>query len=224
MEEVGSGEAVAEADNVDSNREDDNALEQHGHSTSLPLGWIEIIDEESGAPYYYNEESNVTTWDKPMAENDATQQGEDADSQQDPRSQSPPLSPQPDQSPPMSPSPSTPPPQSPIPEDDDQQQQQSDNESIQPREEEVIVEEKIEEEKEDPRELKLKFAKEALAKPDSILEPRAAEHLVTLVTEEKKKGQDIAMKSLVSTYGSMVSSLSLLNVERCFHLDKLLST
>ena len=33
----------------------------------LPAGWIEIIDEASGLPYYVNEAENVTVWERPVA-------------------------------------------------------------------------------------------------------------------------------------------------------------
>jgi len=36
-------------------------------STDLPQGWVELIDESSGLPYYFNETENITTWDKPLA-------------------------------------------------------------------------------------------------------------------------------------------------------------
>ncbi len=34
---------------------------------SLPAGWIEAIDDDTGLTYYYNEESNETSWDRPIA-------------------------------------------------------------------------------------------------------------------------------------------------------------
>lgn len=34
---------------------------------SLPTGWIEAIDDNTGLTYYYNEESNETSWDRPVA-------------------------------------------------------------------------------------------------------------------------------------------------------------
>jgi hypothetical protein len=34
---------------------------------SLPPGWIEAIDDNTGLTYYYNEESNETSWDRPLA-------------------------------------------------------------------------------------------------------------------------------------------------------------
>ena len=33
--------------------------------STLPSGWVEMIDETSGQQYYYNEVENITQWDKP---------------------------------------------------------------------------------------------------------------------------------------------------------------
>ena len=33
--------------------------------SSLPEGWYEYIDPASGNPYYWNENTGVTTWDNP---------------------------------------------------------------------------------------------------------------------------------------------------------------
>ena len=33
----------------------------------LPAGWMEIIDEASGLPYYVNEAENMTVWERPVA-------------------------------------------------------------------------------------------------------------------------------------------------------------
>lgn len=35
---------------------------------SLPAGWIEAIDNNTGLTYYYNEENNETSWDRPVAD------------------------------------------------------------------------------------------------------------------------------------------------------------
>jgi hypothetical protein len=35
---------------------------------SLPVGWVALLDESSQEYYYYNEESEVTTWEKPEPE------------------------------------------------------------------------------------------------------------------------------------------------------------
>jgi YHS domain-containing protein len=33
---------------------------------SLPLGWVELIDESSGKAYFFNEKESLTQWNKPM--------------------------------------------------------------------------------------------------------------------------------------------------------------
>ena len=33
---------------------------------AIPGGWVELVDESSGNPYYFNEVENITQWDKPV--------------------------------------------------------------------------------------------------------------------------------------------------------------
>ncbi|CAJ1954685.1 unnamed protein product [Cylindrotheca closterium] len=35
---------------------------------SLPSGWVEVVDEDSGNVYFYNSETNETSWEKPSTE------------------------------------------------------------------------------------------------------------------------------------------------------------
>ena len=52
------------ADEVDAGVDaQDSAVEQ----TYLPTGWIELKDPNSGKVYYYNEEDNTTSWERPSA-------------------------------------------------------------------------------------------------------------------------------------------------------------
>ncbi len=43
---------------------DDNKVPSE--ASDLPQGWVELIDENSGLPYYFNETENITRWDKPV--------------------------------------------------------------------------------------------------------------------------------------------------------------
>ncbi len=202
--------AGAEEDNANNAEyEEQQPQEQNQSSSPLPPGWIELMDDSSGLPYYYHEETNETTWDRPDLDADqqdlpASEDGEHEETY----TQSPPMSPQYKESPSRSPSP-----QSPLPSPDDDKEnseglpKDDDTKTNIEKETKEEEEEKVEEPPRDPKEIKLELATEALAKPDAILEPRAAEHVLTLVTEDKKKGSEIAMKSLVSTYGSMVSTV-----------------
>ncbi len=42
-------------------------------TSSLPHGWVELMDQSSSRPYYYNQELNLTQWDEPA---DATKNDE----------------------------------------------------------------------------------------------------------------------------------------------------
>jgi hypothetical protein len=64
-----SGDNEAAADDVGLHPEEQNKSE----SEVLPPGWVEMIDQSSGRPYYFNEVDNITTWEKPIAEPDTTE-------------------------------------------------------------------------------------------------------------------------------------------------------
>lgn len=243
MEEInavdhGDNEDTTMIDTTDERKKEGEAEEdvaETENSTPLPPGWIELMDDASGVPYYYHEETNETTWDRPSLDDTHDNNNVDTaidDVDQETYTKSPPMSPQYGQSPAQQPqSPSSIPPQSPpMDEDGANESPQNDgnhneNQPQKQRQQDLKADTKIQdmknedqhtktkkeevvEEKEppkDPKVLKLELATEALGKPDAILEPKAAEHVLTLVTENKKKGSEIAMKSLVSTYASMVS-------------------
>jgi len=45
-------------------------------SKALPPGWIEFADEQSGLPYYYNENTKETTWSRPEPEDEDEEEEE----------------------------------------------------------------------------------------------------------------------------------------------------
>jgi hypothetical protein len=51
-------------DDNDSQLVDSTEIED---DSSLPEGWYEYIDPDSGNPYYWNENTGVTTWDNPLS-------------------------------------------------------------------------------------------------------------------------------------------------------------
>ena len=67
---VVSGEAAALSSNADLDVGSVEARKETLEDTSsdvppLSAGWAELIDESSGRVYYYNEESGITSWDRP---------------------------------------------------------------------------------------------------------------------------------------------------------------
>ncbi|TMW64953.1 hypothetical protein Poli38472_009120 [Pythium oligandrum] len=48
-------------------------------STTLPDGWKEVADPTSGETYYWNETTNETTWEKPVATKSKTESNEEED-------------------------------------------------------------------------------------------------------------------------------------------------
>ena len=50
----------------------------HGAEDDLPVGWVELNDAASGDAYFFNEVENLTSWERPMAEQqEATGQPEE---------------------------------------------------------------------------------------------------------------------------------------------------
>ncbi len=195
--------------------EEKSELDVPKSSTSLrlPSGWIELIDDSSGLPYYYNEDKNITTWDRPTADDG---DADDDDHMHDNNEEE--LSPRTEnQSPhilsPSHPSPSIQSPQSPVGHKKENDRSQQHHPAVAEEEEsQQDTDKSIEEPIKDPKEVRLTLAKEALAKPDALLEPDTVGNVLTLVTDDPKNGPNIAMKSLVSTYGCMVSQKFLILV------------
>ena len=74
------------------------------------------------------------------------------------------------------------------------------DEPAEPSVEEVELEQEPQSPPRDPKEIALENAQEALNKTDSVLEPNASNHLITLVTEKQNKGAQMAMQSLYSSF------------------------
>ena len=49
--------------------EQDTTSSTQQQSEQLPKGWIALFDESSGSTYYYNQETNVSQWEKPIETN-----------------------------------------------------------------------------------------------------------------------------------------------------------
>ena len=58
-----------ELDEIMSNEEIEDPMsdEEVEEMEGLPEGWFSAVDPASGEPYYYNESTNETTWDRPEA-------------------------------------------------------------------------------------------------------------------------------------------------------------
>merc|ERR1712238_312100 len=49
--------------------EEDEHKNNHSQSiNNLPNGWVELIDPTSGKTYYFNEETNESSWDMPLVD------------------------------------------------------------------------------------------------------------------------------------------------------------
>ena len=64
---VEHSEAPAEKEREKSGPVQDTRTESEDQ-TDLPPGWVELVDESSGASYYLNEAENITTWDRPTVQ------------------------------------------------------------------------------------------------------------------------------------------------------------
>jgi hypothetical protein len=52
--------------NDDSKPVNAESLEANPSSVMLPPGWVKLIDESNGVPYYFHEVDGISTWDHPM--------------------------------------------------------------------------------------------------------------------------------------------------------------
>jgi len=52
-------------------------VDPNTHMRKLPLieGWLELIDEESGSPYYLHQDTGETQWEKPTYQSEAVRKG-----------------------------------------------------------------------------------------------------------------------------------------------------
>jgi len=70
QQNVGGGYSInpisAAAEVLDGAIEQEGGTEKENLLPPLPEGWIEVIDPSSGRPYYYHEETRVTTWERPI--------------------------------------------------------------------------------------------------------------------------------------------------------------
>mmetsp|Transcript_8120 Transcript_8120/g.10314 ORF Transcript_8120/g.10314 Transcript_8120/m.10314 type:complete len:1043 (-) Transcript_8120:385-3513(-) len=200
-------------------------------ATDLPDGWIELTDDGSGLPYYYNEELNETTWDKPESNqlDDTTDADADANFTTEPTgegtmspSMSPPMSPDHTMQSPVPSSPSSPqdgyessPQRTSSPtknesqtvtmEDNQHENQPEDAKSEEEENQQEIIPPR------DPTEIKIENAKQGLQRPDAILEPDASEHVMTLATTlPGKEAQNFVLQSLPKTYESTTATCGLL--------------
>jgi len=69
-EEVAEDEHISEQVASDQDGGDGTAEPQPSENCyDIPEGWVATVDETSGNTYYYNETTNETSWDRPVAEN-----------------------------------------------------------------------------------------------------------------------------------------------------------
>eukprot|EP00551_Chaetoceros_affinis_P008143 CAMPEP_0203683786 /NCGR_PEP_ID=MMETSP0090-20130426/47703_1 /ASSEMBLY_ACC=CAM_ASM_001088 /TAXON_ID=426623 /ORGANISM="Chaetoceros affinis, Strain CCMP159" /LENGTH=1339 /DNA_ID=CAMNT_0050552941 /DNA_START=34 /DNA_END=4053 /DNA_ORIENTATION=- len=59
---AGTNSTEGTTDSVVVNGQSTSSVAQQGQ---LPTGWVELIDPSSGVPYYYNQLTNCTQWEKP---------------------------------------------------------------------------------------------------------------------------------------------------------------
>ena len=63
-------DAEIEADEIVQNDSENEEIPEENHSVMdyLPLGWVEMFDDNSNLPYYVNEAEGITQWEKPSVD------------------------------------------------------------------------------------------------------------------------------------------------------------
>ncbi|CAB9511698.1 transport protein SEC16B [Seminavis robusta] len=59
------GDGTPNEGNDEFNQESSNDVAEDGKQVELPSGWVEMLDETTGTPYYWNEVTGTTAWERP---------------------------------------------------------------------------------------------------------------------------------------------------------------
>jgi len=58
---------------------EDSTIKDKDRYANLPDGWVGLVDENTGQPYYFNEEKNVTRWELPQEDDENLIPGENVE-------------------------------------------------------------------------------------------------------------------------------------------------